>query len=272
MVGVGQNDGGIHVVGEVPRRQAFDGGLRAHGHKDRRRDHAVGSVEVAGARPGLGADGFYFESQATSLGLAGVRSQALSVQRGRRTTNAAPTRAPYSAQAAHLEMRLVAATVTRGAHRSGPPKFGHRRPPPTGHADRNLPNAPGTVPSLFVRHVGRSGSGSGSAMGMGPRPDSRRDSSRDFPSFDASQPAAGQSATPSSPCPATRWASIRCGPKADREEMDRPVSGKNEQPHAGARADDRDDGPYVFPRGTNRHRRTPSGRPKYRQLAKAPVR
>ena len=61
MIGVGEDDLGVQLVGQVALGEAFDGGLRADRHEDRRLDGAVGGVEQAGARAGVGAFGLQFE-------------------------------------------------------------------------------------------------------------------------------------------------------------------------------------------------------------------
>ncbi len=61
MVGVRKNDAGVEFVPKVALVESFDGGLRADGHEDGRRDVAVGGVQNAGARARDRAFGEEFE-------------------------------------------------------------------------------------------------------------------------------------------------------------------------------------------------------------------
>ena len=62
VIGVGQDDLGVEFVGQVALQNAFDGGLRAHRHEDRRFDDAVRGVEQSGARAGVGALGLQLKT------------------------------------------------------------------------------------------------------------------------------------------------------------------------------------------------------------------
>jgi len=61
MIGVGEDDAGVKIAGEVALGDAFDGGLGADGHEDRRLDDAVVGVEESGASASGGALGLYFK-------------------------------------------------------------------------------------------------------------------------------------------------------------------------------------------------------------------
>ena len=80
VIGVGEDDFGAEVLGEIALREAFDGGLGADGHEDGSFDIAVGGVEDAGAGAGVGAFGDDVEgdlaqaSIVTSRGTGGRRN------------------------------------------------------------------------------------------------------------------------------------------------------------------------------------------------------
>jgi len=61
MIGIGEQDARVEFAGQLARRKAFDGGLRAHRHEDRRFDYAVRRREPAGARARHGAIGLDLE-------------------------------------------------------------------------------------------------------------------------------------------------------------------------------------------------------------------
>jgi hypothetical protein len=63
VVRVGEDDFGVEIVDEIAWRQAFDCALGADGHEDGGFDGAVGGVEEASARAGLGAGGLDFEAE-----------------------------------------------------------------------------------------------------------------------------------------------------------------------------------------------------------------
>ena len=58
MVGIGEDDRRVDLGFEIAGHDPFDGGLRADGHEDGRRDGTVGSVEGASTSASMGAFGF----------------------------------------------------------------------------------------------------------------------------------------------------------------------------------------------------------------------
>ena len=61
MIGIGQDDFGVEFAFQIALRNAFDRGLRAHRHEDRRLDDAVSGVQQPGARARVGALGLEFK-------------------------------------------------------------------------------------------------------------------------------------------------------------------------------------------------------------------
>jgi hypothetical protein len=57
VIGVGQQDANVQVLGQIPLSQTFDGGLRSHGHEYGRVDGSMRRVQHPGARTGLVALG-----------------------------------------------------------------------------------------------------------------------------------------------------------------------------------------------------------------------
>ena len=62
VIGVGEDDLGVELAGQIALHDAFDRGLRADGHEDGRFDDAVRGVDQTGASAGVGADGLEFEA------------------------------------------------------------------------------------------------------------------------------------------------------------------------------------------------------------------
>ena len=78
MIGVGQQDAHVQIVGQIALRESLDRGLRAHRHEDRRLDGAVRRVQQAGASTGLRALGHQLEIRHVSKvgqALAAVHSE-----------------------------------------------------------------------------------------------------------------------------------------------------------------------------------------------------
>jgi len=63
MIGVAENDLGVEVVDQIPRQQAFDGGLRTDRHEDGRFDVAMRGVQNASPRPGMRTGGLNFKTE-----------------------------------------------------------------------------------------------------------------------------------------------------------------------------------------------------------------
>ena len=57
VIGVGEDDFGVQLVGQIALHDALDGGLRADWHEHGGFDDAVRGVDEAGARAGVGALG-----------------------------------------------------------------------------------------------------------------------------------------------------------------------------------------------------------------------
>ena len=63
MIGGAEDDPGGELLEQVARREAFDGGLGADRHEDRRFDRAMRGVEQAGAGVGVRAGGLDLEAE-----------------------------------------------------------------------------------------------------------------------------------------------------------------------------------------------------------------
>ena len=61
MIGIGQNDFGVQLAGQIALGDALDGGLRADGHEHRCFYSAVRGVNQARTSPGMPALGLEFE-------------------------------------------------------------------------------------------------------------------------------------------------------------------------------------------------------------------
>ena len=72
MISVRQDDARVEIVYQVALRDAFDGGLRADRHEDRRLDGAVGGVHQARARASIGTDGLQLEAHLSNVSVRGV--------------------------------------------------------------------------------------------------------------------------------------------------------------------------------------------------------
>ena len=62
VISVGEDDLGVELAGEVALHDAFHGGLRADRHEHRGLNDAVGGVDQARARAGVGALRLEFET------------------------------------------------------------------------------------------------------------------------------------------------------------------------------------------------------------------
>src|SRR6202012_5197728 len=62
MIGVGQDDTGVELILEIPRRERLHSALCADRHEDGCLDGPVGGVKETGASAGLGTNGLYFET------------------------------------------------------------------------------------------------------------------------------------------------------------------------------------------------------------------
>ena len=63
VIRVGQDDLGVEIFQQRSRQDAFDCGLRADGHEDRRFHLSVGGVKDASAGAGVRADRLKFEAE-----------------------------------------------------------------------------------------------------------------------------------------------------------------------------------------------------------------
>ena len=71
MIGVGQDDVRIQLAGQIALRDALDRGLRANRHEDRRFDDAMGGVNQAGARAGVGTGRLQFKAHLLTVSVRG---------------------------------------------------------------------------------------------------------------------------------------------------------------------------------------------------------
>ena len=63
MIGVAEDDLGVEVVDQIPRQQAFDGGLRTDRHEDWRFDVAMRGVQNPRPRPRVRTGSLNFKTQ-----------------------------------------------------------------------------------------------------------------------------------------------------------------------------------------------------------------
>ena len=69
VIGIGEQDLDVEILGEVALGQSLDRGLRADGHEDGRLDVAVRGMEQAGAGAGVGTLGKDFEGNLAQVRL-----------------------------------------------------------------------------------------------------------------------------------------------------------------------------------------------------------
>jgi len=63
MIGVAENDLGVEVADQIPRQQAFDGGLGPDWHEDGRFDVAMSGMQNPRPRPGMWTGGLNFKTE-----------------------------------------------------------------------------------------------------------------------------------------------------------------------------------------------------------------